>query len=246
MTSPKRASLAVALALASGASACRRTIDRGGELHAQKVVLTREVEGLRGLADRLRGGGVPPPDDVVVVVEDALVRDLLNANLPFETVVDKYQIKLDCRRSHLPGQPAHRAGGLGHAQGGAGVQGDVRVLGALEKIRVDPATGGARSVAVDRRHAAPLRLRELLPGAGLERSRARSPAARGAHPRPGHPREGGAADRLPRPLLRSRAHRRRHAAARDPRVGGLRRPRPAVGRPLDPAGRDHQEVPAAK
>jgi hypothetical protein len=156
------------LALAAGG--CRHD-ERGGELHAQRVVLEREVEGLRTLAGRMeRGESILPPDDVVVVVEDALVRDLLTANLPFETEVDKYQIKLLRADVTFLGSPLLTLEGSVTPKGGLEVQGDVRVLGALEKIRVDPSSGQLRgSVAVD--HVDIKRLsgfESFLPGPSLD------------------------------------------------------------------------------
>jgi len=162
------AAAAVLLALAAGG--CRHD-ERGGELHAQKVVLQREVEGLRGLADRLeRGESVLPPDDVVIVVEDGLVRDLLTANLPFETTVDKYKIRLLRADVTFRGSPLITLEGSVTPQEGVAVQGDVRVLGALERIRVDPASGLlSASVAVD--HVDIERLagfESFLPGGSLD------------------------------------------------------------------------------
>src|SRR5262245_52544800 len=88
------ASAAALVLLASAAAGCRHD-PRGGELHAQKAVLSREVEGLRAQTEKLaRGESILPPDDVIVGIQDSLVRDLLSANLPFQAAVDKYQITL--------------------------------------------------------------------------------------------------------------------------------------------------------
>lgn len=162
---------ALGLGLLSAVLGACRHDPRGGELHAQKVVLSREVEGLRELAARLdRGESVLPPDDVVVAIDDALVRDLLAANLPFETAVDAYRIRLTQAEVTFRGSP------LISLQGGVArrdkeeVLGEVRVLGALEKIRIDPASGQlSASVAVD--HVDIKRLagfESLLPGASLD------------------------------------------------------------------------------
>jgi hypothetical protein len=158
------------VALASAVAGCRHD-PRGGELHAQKVVLAREVEGLRELAARLqRGESVLPPDDVVVVIEDALVRDLLTANLPFETTVDKYEIRLSRAEVTFRGSPLITLQGSVASREGMQAEGEVRMLGALEKIRVDPASGQlSASVAVD--HVDIKRLagfESFLPGASLD------------------------------------------------------------------------------
>lgn len=157
-------------AVVAAAVACRHD-PRGGQLHARKVVLSREVEGLRELAARLdRGESVLPPDDVVVAIDDALVRDLLGANLPFEAAVDTYQVRLTQAEVTFRGSPLISLQGTVAPRGKAEVQGEVRVLGALEKIRVDPASGQlSASVAVD--HVDIKRLagfESFLPGAGLD------------------------------------------------------------------------------
>lgn len=169
MTSPKRASLAVALALA--AAACGGRSDGSGALHAQKVVLQREVEGLRDLVGRLEGGGSSlPADDVVVAIEEAFVRDLLEAQLPFETEVDAYRVRLDRAEVTFRGSPLLALEGTVAPKDNAGLQGELKVLGALEKIRVDAASGRlSASVAVD--HVDIKRIagfESFLPGGGLD------------------------------------------------------------------------------
>jgi hypothetical protein len=150
--------------------ACRHD-PRGGELHAQKVVLSREVEGLRELARRLdRGESILPANDVVVAIDDSLVRDLLAANLPFEAEADKYRIRLTQAEVTFRGSPLLSLQGTVAPKDKEEVEGEVRVLGALEKIRVDPASGQLRaSVAVD--HVDIKRLagfESFLPGAGMD------------------------------------------------------------------------------
>jgi hypothetical protein len=161
---------AAALLLVSAAAGCQRD-PRGGELHATRVVLAREVEGLRAIANRAaRGEAILAPDDVVVVIKDSLVRDLLTANLPFEAQVDKYQISLQRAEVTFRGSPLIALEGSVKPREGMDVEGTVRVLGALEKIRIDPASGQlSASVAVD--HVDIKRLagfESFLPGAGLD------------------------------------------------------------------------------
>jgi hypothetical protein len=151
-------------------SACRHD-PRGGELHAKKVVVAREVEGLRAQAAKLaRGEPILPPDDVLVGIDASLIRDLLTANLPFEAPVDKYQIRLVRAEVTFRGSPLIALEGSAAPKDNAEVQGEVRVLGALSKIRVDPASGRlSASVEVD--HVDIKRLagfESFLPGASLD------------------------------------------------------------------------------
>jgi hypothetical protein len=169
MTSLKRASLIVAVGVA--AAACRGASDGSGALHAQKVVLEREVEGLRELVGRLEtGGSAIPPDDVLVAVEDALVRDLIEAQLPFETQIDAYRVRLEHAEVTFRGSPLITLQGKVAPKDGGAVEGELRVLGALEKIRVDAASGRlSASVAVD--HVDIQRIagfESFLPGASID------------------------------------------------------------------------------
>ncbi len=143
----------------------------GGELHAKKVVLAREVEGLKAQAVKLeRGESILPPDDVLVGIDASLIRDLLAANLPFEAPVEKYQIRLLRAEVTFRGSPLIALEGSAAPKDNAEVQGEVRVLGALSNIRVDPASGRlSASVEVD--HVDIRRLagfESFLPGAGLD------------------------------------------------------------------------------
>jgi hypothetical protein len=159
-----------ALVLAAGPTGCGHD-PRGGELHARKVVLAREVEGLRAQTEALaRGESILPPDDVVVAVQDSLVRDLLAANLPFEASVDQYRIRLLGAEVSFRGSPLISLTGTVAPSDKPEVQGEIRVLGALNRIRVDSTSGQlSASVAVD--HVDVKRLagfESFLPGAGLD------------------------------------------------------------------------------
>jgi hypothetical protein len=163
--------IASVLVAALGAGGCSRASDGSGDLHAQKVVLQREVEGLRELVGRLEtGGSAVPADDVLVAVEDTLVRDLLEAQLPFETEVDAYRVRLSRAEVTFRGSPLIALEGTVARKDNPAVEGQLRVLGALEKIRVDPASGRlSASVAVD--HVDIKRIagfESFLPGASID------------------------------------------------------------------------------
>jgi hypothetical protein len=161
----------VAVLIALAAAGCGAKDEGTGELHAQKVVLAREVEGLRDLVARLEtGGSAVPPDDVLVAVEEVLVRDLLEAQLPFETEVDAYRVRLEHASVTFRGSPLIALEGKVAPRDGTAVEGELRVLGALEKIRVDAASGRlSASVAVD--HVDIKRIagfESFLPGGSLD------------------------------------------------------------------------------
>jgi hypothetical protein len=129
-----RRALAPALA-AVVAAACGGRFEGGGHLRAQKVVLLREVEGLREVVARLeRGEPMLPVDDVAIGIEDTLVRDLIAAQLPFDADVDRYHLSLKAAEVHFRGSPAVRLRGVLTPRERPDLAAEVNVLGALERI----------------------------------------------------------------------------------------------------------------
>lgn len=141
--------LAVALLLGGGAGCAR---DEGeGELHARQSALEREAEGLRAsLAKLERGEPILPEDAVIVSVSEAVIKEFLDAQLPFEADADRFKVKLTQGEAVFKGSPAvHLAGSIWPAEH-PDLVGEVRVQGALEGIRVEPETGTLRAtVALD-------------------------------------------------------------------------------------------------
>jgi hypothetical protein len=122
-----------------------------GALHARKVTLEREVEGLRRVVARLERG-LPglPPGDVTIAVEDRLLRDLLAAELPLEADVDRFHVRLERAQVAFRGSPLVTLEGRVALLERPDLEGELRVLGALDAIAIDRASGtlGAR-IAVD-------------------------------------------------------------------------------------------------
>ena len=131
--------------------ACRSEFEGGGDLRAQKVVLQREVEGARAVVARLeRGEPLLPPDDVAISIDQALVRDLINAQLPFELDVDRFHLVLKDADVLFQGSPAVRLSGRLNLRDNPDLSAAVEVLGALENIRVDSVSSTLRAeIAVD-------------------------------------------------------------------------------------------------
>jgi hypothetical protein len=156
-----RAVAGFAAVLAVLLSECRKD-EGGGELHAQTAVLEREVEGLRELSSRLeRGESALAPEDVVVGISDAMVQEILSAQLPFEAKADKFSVVLSQAEVAFKGSPAVTLRGTIALQDRPNLSGEVEAIGALEHIEVDAGSGTLRAkVAVD--HI------DLLKMAGLE------------------------------------------------------------------------------
>ncbi|MDO8836785.1 MAG: hypothetical protein Q7V01_14385 [Vicinamibacterales bacterium] len=148
--------------LAVSSAGCDGRFEGAGELRAQKVALEREVAGLKDMVSLLeRGEAIVPPGDIAVVIEDQLIKDLIGAQLPFETDVDRYRIRLErADVSFRDSQTVSLSGSL-YLRDNPGLSADVAVAGALEKIVIHETTSTLTTrVAVD--HVAIQRL------AGLE------------------------------------------------------------------------------
>ena len=121
-------------------SGCGRADDgaAAGDLRAQRVVLEREVEGLRAVVNRLeRGEPLLPADDVVVAIDEAFVRDLVLAQLPFDADVDRFHVRLTDVDVQFRGSPTLQLHGRIQVRDQPDVTAAVSLFGALDDIRVD-------------------------------------------------------------------------------------------------------------
>jgi len=142
---------ALAVALALSAAACGGKSDSGGALHAQQVVLKREVDGLREVAARLeRHEPMLPAGDVALAIDDSLLRDMIAAQLPFEVDVDRFHLSLKEAEVIFRGSPVVRLRGTLNLKTYPNLLAQVNVIGALEHIEVDPATSALKArIAID-------------------------------------------------------------------------------------------------
>jgi hypothetical protein len=158
-------------ALALVLPACESKFEGGGDLRAQKVVLQREVEGMRAVVARLeRGEPMLPLDDIAISIDEALVRGLIAAQLPFEADVDRFHLSLKEAAVKFAGSPVVRLHGALRLQKRPDLEATVEVLGALEGIEVDHASSTLRArISVDHlgiEKAAGIE--EILSGAALD------------------------------------------------------------------------------
>ena len=132
-------------------SACDSKFKGGGDLRAQKVVLKREVDGLRAAVARLeKGQPILPVDDVAIAIDDTLLQDLIAAQLPFEMDVDRFHLSLTEAEAHFRGSPVVRLRGVLNSKKRPDLAAAVSVIGALENIRVEPSSSTLRAkIAVD-------------------------------------------------------------------------------------------------
>lgn len=142
---------AVVPVLALVLPACRSTFEGGGDLRAQKVVLKREVDGLRKAVARLETGQtVLPLDDIAIAIEDTLLRDLIAAQLPFEMDVDRFHLSLTEAEAQFRGSPVVRLRGALNLKEKPELAAVVNVIGALEGIQVENTSSTLRAkIAVD-------------------------------------------------------------------------------------------------
>jgi hypothetical protein len=137
--------------LVLSAVACDSKFEGGGDLRAQKVVLKREVDGLREAAARLeKGQPILPLDDVAIAIDDTLLRDLIAAQLPFEMDADRFHLSLAEVEAHFRGSPVVRLRGALSSKRNPDLAAAVDVIGALEGIQVEPSSSILRArIAVD-------------------------------------------------------------------------------------------------
>jgi hypothetical protein len=154
-------SFPLAAALAALVAACRAAPETG-ELHAQQVILEREVDGLRQLAARLeRGEPALAPEDVVVGISDTMVQEILSAQLPLEARPDQYVVVLNQAEVAFKGSPGVMLHGTIALRDRPSLAGELKAIGVLSDIKIDPASGTLRArVSID--HI------DLLKVAGLE------------------------------------------------------------------------------
>ena len=125
---------------------CGGEFEGGGDLRAQRIVLQREVDGLRALVQRLeRGEPMLPADDVMIAVDDTLVRDLIVAQLPFDLDVNRFHLHLTGADVQFRGSPVVQLKGTIYAREQPTLVAEATVLGALEDIQVDPASSTLRA-----------------------------------------------------------------------------------------------------
>jgi hypothetical protein len=156
------AGLGLALSIGCAGAGCKQ--DRGGgELHAQLVAREREAEGLRASLSKLeRGESILPEDAVVVSVSEAVIKEFLDAQLPFEVEAGSFKVRLLQAEAVFRGSPALRLSGEIAPVDHPNLVGELQTQGALEDIKVDPESGTLRAtIAVD--HV------ELIKMAGLEK-----------------------------------------------------------------------------
>lgn len=139
--------LAVALAVLGGAGGCGRDFDGGGDLRAQRVVLEREVEGLRAVVSRLeRGEPLLPDGDVAIAVDDTVVRALLVAQLPFAADVDRFHLTLTDADVQFAGSPTLQLRGRVQVRDRPEVTAAVTLFGALDEIALEDDGSTLRAV----------------------------------------------------------------------------------------------------
>jgi hypothetical protein len=143
--------MSVIPAVLAAALGCADRGARERELEQRRVALGREVAGLRQLAAGLeRGEPFVAPDDVIVAIDETLVRDLIAAQLPFETDVERFHVRLTAAEVRFYGSPVVHLHGEARLRKSLVIAGTLSVLGAIENITIDGTSGILRArIAVD-------------------------------------------------------------------------------------------------
>lgn len=143
--------IAALFAFATPLAGCSREFEGGGDLRAQRVVLERETAGLRDVVQRLEHGeSMLSATDLAIAIDENLVREIVNAQLPFELDVDRFHIELTGADVQFRGSPLLRLSGRVRALDQSGLTAQLTMLGALANLQVDARTSTLRTqVAVD-------------------------------------------------------------------------------------------------
>jgi hypothetical protein len=89
-------------------------------------------------------------EDIAVAIDEALLRDLILAELPFSTDVDTFHLLLSQAEVRFQGAPTVRLRGAMTRSGLIDIEAAVEVIGALSEIAVDGAQGTLTAkIAVD-------------------------------------------------------------------------------------------------
>jgi len=135
-----------ALVAVCALTGCSDRFEGGGELRAQRVVLQREVDGLRESVARLeRGEAVFAENDVAVAIDEALLRDLIRGELPFEVESGPNRVTLDEVAVRFHGAPTVRLSGRLTRDGVVDIHAAVEAVGAIADIAVDEASAALKA-----------------------------------------------------------------------------------------------------
>jgi hypothetical protein len=140
-----------------------RADEGGGQLHAKRVVLQREVKGLREAVGKLEGGErIFPEDALLISIAEGVVKQFVDAQLPFTIELERFRIELKAATATFRGSPTVSLTGTIIPKEHPDYVGEVSAIAVLETIEVETATGTLRAnLAVE--HV------DLLKMAGLER-----------------------------------------------------------------------------
>ncbi|MEO6221888.1 MAG: hypothetical protein ABIP90_01460, partial [Vicinamibacterales bacterium] len=132
-------------------AACAVPYENDRALQAEKVLLERELEGLRESAAILkRGEALFPASDVVVAIDEALVQGLIAASLPLEITAAPYRIQLTAAEVVFSGAPTVQLRGTVTRDGLTEISVSLGLIGALSKIEIDTKTFTLRArIAAD-------------------------------------------------------------------------------------------------
>jgi hypothetical protein len=139
------------MALAYAGAACDNRFEGAGELRAAKASLQREVEGLRETVTRLeRHETMLPLEDVAIAVEGALIRDIIDAQLPFDADIDIYHLRLSRADVTFQDSPILHLGGSLYLRANPSLSADVTAVGAFQEVVIDKASSMlSASIVVD-------------------------------------------------------------------------------------------------
>ena len=122
--------LACLLLSAVAGSGCHRD-QGGGELHAKRVLLERDVKGMRASVAKLeRGEPLFPEDAVLVSIDENVFKDFVDAQLPLTVDLESYHVELKSAKATFRGTPTVTLNGTIVLKDHPDLVGEVSAIGA--------------------------------------------------------------------------------------------------------------------
>jgi hypothetical protein len=131
------------LAWAMGSAGCAKPDPGANRRRTQVAVLRRQIVGLRDLVAAAEKGEIANTGQVLIGIEEKLLTELVNANLPPEiAIADRLRVKISQAEVRFRATTSivllrARLGSVSHADRFA----DVLLGGGLEEVQIEPATG---------------------------------------------------------------------------------------------------------
>lgn len=137
-------------ALALVLSGCQRESRNAARARAEEAAMLRQIQGLHELVKAAEANTLTNADQIAVAIDDKLIAELLAVGLPLERdVAGRYRVRLDkADVEFLGGRSLVVLRGRVSPLGAPTTFADLRLVGGLDQVEIDPKTGLFRAKLV--------------------------------------------------------------------------------------------------